>query len=259
MKHLNLHHVSKTAAASLLVLGLSQSCATRYHMTGIERSRILVDSRFDRQPDAGAQRFIAPYQHEVDSIMKPVVGKAAKYMATNRPESELSNLMADILVWGSKPFGEKPDLGVYNMGGIRAALAEGEITWGNIVDMAPFENKICFLTLTGEKLLELFAQMASRGGEGISHGTELRISDRKLVSARLHGQEIDPQGTYRVATLDYLAQGNDGLLAFKSGTDVVSPQDVTNNVRFIIRDYFLSETAKGRLIDSQLEGRVVLE
>ena len=238
---------------------LTVSCSTPYRMTGIERTRILIDKRFDRQPDAVAAAFIAPYQHTVDSIMKPVVGRVAKYMAANRPESELSNLLADVLVWGAKPFGEEPAVGVYNMGGIRAALAEGEVTYGDVVDMAPFENKICFLTLTGEKLLELFGQIAARGGEGVSHGVELRISDRKLRSARVHGKEIDPQANYRVVTLDYLAQGNDGLTAFKDGTNVVSPQEDKNNVRFIIMDFFRAQSAEGRTVDAKVEGRIIIE
>ena len=243
------------AAMALLMV----SCSTPYRMTGIERSRILIDSRYDRQPDAAAQAFIAPYQHTVDSMMKPVVGKVAKYMAANRPESPLSNLLADILVWGGKEFNEKPDLAVYNMGGIRAALAEGDVTWGNIIDMAPFENKICFLTLSGKKLLELFGQMASRGGEGVSHGVELTISERKLLSARLHGKEIDPQANYRVATLDYLAQGNDGLTVFKEGTNVVSPQEERNNVRFVIMEFFKETNSEGRVVDAKVEGRVVVK
>ena len=242
----------------LLAALLLSSCA-HYRMTGIERTRILIDSRYDRQPDAAAQSFIAPYQHKVDSMMRPVVGKVAKYMAANRPESPLSNLLADILVWGGKEFNEKPDLAVYNMGGIRAALAEGDVTWGNIIDMAPFENKICFLTLSGKKLLELFGQMASRGGEGVSHGVELTISERKLLSARLHGKEIDPQANYRVATLDYLAEGNDGLTVFKDGTNVVSPKDENNNVRYIIRNYFATTMAQGRVVDAAVEGRVVVK
>ena len=252
-------HFGKICAVATTVLLLNVACRSPYHMTGIERSRILIDSRYDRLPDAGAWGFITPYQQRVDSVMSPVVGKAARYMAANRPESELSNLLADILVWGGEPFGESPDLAVYNMGGIRAALAEGDITWGNIVDMAPFENKICFLTLTGEKLLELFGQMAARGGEGVSHGVELRISKRKLVSARLDGKDIDPQGSYRVATLDYLAEGNDGLEAFKSGTDVIAPKDESNNVRFVIRSYFLEKTAEGLPIEGKIEGRIVQE
>ncbi len=243
------------AAMALMMV----SCSTPYRMTGIERSRILIDHRYDRQPDAAAQAFIAPYQHTVDSMMKPVVGKVAKYMAANRPESPLSNLLADILVWGGKEFNEKPDLAVYNMGGIRAALAEGDVTWGNIIDMAPFENKICFLTLSGKKLLELFGQMASRGGEGVSHGVELTISERKLLSAQLHGKDIDPQANYRVATLDYLAQGNDGLTVFKEGTDVVSPQEERNNVRFVIMEFFKEANSEGRVVDAKVEGRVVVK
>ena len=232
------------------------SCATHYQVTSMERTRMLIDKRYDAQPDAAAQAFLAPYKQQVDSIMSPVEGHIAKYMDAQRPESALTNLLSDILIWGAKSYNETPDLSVYNKGGMRAALAKGEVTWGNIVDVAPFENKICFLTLTGEKLLELFGQIAARGGEGVSHGVELRISDGKLVSARLNGQEIDPQKSYRIATLDYLAQGNDGMPAFKSSTDVVSPQNTENNVRFIIRDYFRAEEAAGRVVDANVEGRI---
>ena len=235
------------------------SCTTHYHVTGMNRTRMLIDKRYDAQPETAAQAFLAPYKQQVDSIMSPVVGRIAKYMAAQRPESTLSNLLADVLIWSGEAYSEKPVVGVYNIGGIRAALAEGNVTYGDVVDVAPFENKICFLTLTGEKLLELFKQIASRGGEGVSHGVELHIGNRKLISARLNGQEINPQGSYRVATLDYLAQGNDGLVAFKSGTDVVSPQNNENNIRFIIMDYFRAETAKGNVVDANIEGRIVDE
>ncbi len=132
--------------------------------------------RFDQNPDAQAAVFIAPYKHKVDSIMSPVVGETAHYMAAGRPESELSNLLCDILVWAGKDFEEKPVFSVYNMGGIRAALAKGKQTVGDVNDMAPFENKICFLTLTGKDVLELFSQIAMRGGEGVSHAVKMDIS-----------------------------------------------------------------------------------
>jgi len=243
----------------LFSIVLLTSCATHYRMVGIDRSRILIDKRYDASPSSEAQTFLAPYKHEVDSIMSPVVGKVARYMSATKPESDLSNLLCDILVWAGSSYGEKPDFSVYNMGGIRAALAEGEVTYGDVLDVAPFENKICFLTLTGEKTLELFSQIASRGGEGVSHGVEMRIADGKLLSVKLHGKEIDPKGSYRVSTLDYLAQGNDGLLAFKDGTNVVSPKDEKSNVRFIIMNYFRSEAAEGRVVDAQMEGRIVSE
>jgi 2',3'-cyclic-nucleotide 2'-phosphodiesterase (5'-nucleotidase family) len=245
------------ATAGLLAV---TSCVSHYEMTGIERSRILIDKRYDARPDAQAAAFLAPYKHKVDSIMGPVVGETAHYMAAHRPESDLSNLLADILVWGGKDFGEHPDFAVYNMGGIRAAFAKGKITFGDVLDVAPFENKICFLTLSGSQVLQLFGEMAAVGGEGVSKGVKLVISrDGRLISAQLNGKAIDPATSYRIATLDYLAQGNDHLDAFKRKTQVMSPQSEENNVRYIICNYFRDKAAKGEKVDARVEGRITVE
>lgn len=143
---------------------------------------------------------------------------------------------------------------------MRATFLKGDVTYGDVLAVAPFENKICFLTLTGEKTLELFQQIASEKGEGLSHGVEMVMTkDYKLKSVKLHGKEIDPNATYRIATIDYLAQGNGGLLAFKSATNLVSPQDKANNARFIIVDYFKAAMAQGKTVDSKVEGRLVIE
>jgi 2',3'-cyclic-nucleotide 2'-phosphodiesterase (5'-nucleotidase family) len=226
-------------------------------MTDISRSRILVDCRYDARPDAAAAAFIKPYSRQVDSLMSPVVGSVARYMSDYRPESELSNLLSDILLWSGKRYGETPDFAVYNMGGIRAAFAKGPVTLGHILDVAPFENKICFLTLSGETLKELFRQIAKRGGEGVSHGVELEITkDGKLVKALVNGKEVDEHKNYRVATLDYLAQGNDQLTAFKSHSDIKSPQGQEDNVRELIREYFKEQTTAGNVVDSKVEGRI---
>lgn len=241
-------------------LVLLSSCTTHYQLTGVSRQRIVVDNRYDRQPDGQATAFLAPFKQQVDSIMGPVVGVVAHDMAATRPESDLSNLLPDILMWAAKDYGEQPVFAVYNVGGIRAALSKGNVTYGDVLDIAPFENKICFLTLTGDKVLELFGQIAMRGGEGVSHGLQLVITNNgKLVSARLNGEDIDPAKSYRITTIDYLAQGNDQLVAFKAGTNVNSPQESKNNTRFIIMDYFREQQAKGIAVDAKVEGRIIID
>jgi len=255
--------MKRTHLVPITALGIAMllsACAAHYRLTGVSRERIVVDSRYDATPDQRAAAFLAPYKQQVDSVMGPVVGTVAHDMAADRPESDLSNLLPDILMWASKSYGEQPDFGVYNVGGIRAALSKGEVTYGDVLDIAPFENKICFTTLTGAKVLELFGQIARRGGEGVSHGVELVITrDGQLLSARLNGEDIDPQRSYRVTTIDYLAQGNDEMEAFKDGTDLNSPQDAKNNSRFIIMDYFRDRQARGIAVDSKVEGRIRIE
>ena len=248
------------ALASAALLLVANPCAAqKYKVAKVERTRILVDKKWDAQPDADAEAFIAPYKHKVDSIMGPVLGFTAHYMARHRPESELSNLLSDILVWGGKAFNEQPVFAVYNMGGIRANLPKGKITVGDVTEMAPFENKICFLTLTGEKVTELFQQIAHRGGEGLSHSVKLVITkDGHLVSATINGEPVDPNKTYRMVTLDYVAEGNDQMVACKSGTDVVSPKQKENNVRYIVMDYFREMAAQGKTVESRIEGRVTI-
>ena len=240
------------------------SCAPKhYHLTSVERTRIIIDSRYDEHPDEQAAAFLAPYKKVNDSIMSPVVGQVAHNMHATRPESDLSNLLSDILVWASRDYNEKPDLAVYNMGGIRADLTKGDVTYEDVLSVAPFENKICFVTLTGELLMQLFSQIAYRGGEGVSKGVELVITSEDigghLVSARLHGKEIDPKANYRVCTINYLLEGNDGLNAMSKGTNKVSPQDPSNNTRFLILNYFQDMMKQGIVVDAQVEGRIKVD
>lgn len=252
--------VMAVATLAVLCVGCASTKSQKPKLANISRTRVLVDSRYDVQPDAEATAFLKPYSAKVDSLMSPVVGQTARYMASKRPESELSNLLPDILIWASKRFNEKPDFAVYNVGGIRAAFAKGNITVGDVLDVAPFENKICFLTLSGDKVRELFTQIAARYGEGVSHAVKLEIGkDSTLVSATVNGEPIDVKKSYRIATLDYLAQGNDQMVAFKAKTDVVSPLNEENNVRFLIMDYFRAFAAKGQAVDSKVEGRIVVK
>lgn len=249
--------LTRTGLAAALTLTVA--CSTHYQLTGVSRECIVVDSRYDRVPDADAAAFLAPYKHVVDSVMGPVLGSVAHNMTVGRPESDLPNLIADILMWAADKYGERPDFAVQNIGGVRADLTKGEATYGDVLAIAPFENKICFVTLTGQQVLQLFAQIARRGGEAVSHGVEMVITkDFKLQSARINGEEIDPARSYRVATIDYLVQGNDEMTAFTGGTDLNAPQADSNNTRFIIMDYFREKQAKGELIDSRVEGRITV-
>lgn len=236
------------------------SCRSHYEVASVQRTRIVVDSRYDATPDAQAAEFLKPYKHVVDSVMGPVVGRSARYMVPDRPESELTNLLSDILIWASKNYGEQPDFSVYNTGGVRADLPKGVITYGDVLDIAPFENKIAFGTLNGAEVMELFSQIASTGGEGVSHGVRLVITkDRKLVEATLNGNPIDPVKDYRLATIDYLLGGTDKMEAFKKCRNVKAPQDKENNTRFIIMDYFREMAKQNKEVDATIEGRIVVK
>ena len=134
-------------------------------------------------------------------------------------------------------------------------LNRGDITIASVYEIAPFENALSVVTLKGSDLQDLFSQMASVHGEGIS-GARLIISkEGELLDAKVGGKAIEPERAYQVATIDYLAEGNDHLEAFKRATAKAEPEDATLRDLFI--EYVKRCEAEGKMVDAKTEGRIV--
>lgn len=69
------------------------------------------------------------------------------------------------------------------------------------------------------------------------------------------GEQVDPEKDYQVATIDYLAEGNDRLGAFKKATAKVEPENAVLRDLFI--EYVKRVEAAGRCVDAKIEGRIV--
>lgn len=247
-------------AGMLAGIFMFSSCHSGYSLASVEGGRIEVTAAMDAKPDSAAMAILAPYQRTVDSIMSPVIGQSARFMDRFRPESELSNLVADILrISTSGYIGREADVAVTNIGGLRTALPEGNITFGNIYEITPFENTLCIVTMNGALLRQLFENIAKVHGEGLS-GARLEISeDGKLLSATVGGKEIDDKKEYKVATLDYLSEGNDHMEAFAKvpDADKMLPENAT--IRQLFLNYVNEQTRAGKKIDSKIEGRITVK
>lgn len=228
--------------------------AQRYELGDVKAGRYEVTRRLDANPDSGALRVVAPYRHAVDSMMSPVLGESEVAMRADRPESLLSNFVADVLREGSLRVGKMADIGLCNIGGLRSTMPKGKVTYGDVLEIAPFENHLCILSLDGRKLTELMEQIAAVGGEGISGARLVITADGRLLSAEVGGKPIDPNGIYVISTLDYLAEGNDKMYALKNNLS----KNVTDiAVRDLIMESIRRTAAQGDKITARMEGRIV--
>ena len=252
LRHNKLQHL-------LIYIGILclTSCHTGYEITQVSCTRHEINASLDSVPHALAAEYLARFQEEVRQIQAPVLGVSTQYMEAGRPESLLSNLTADILREAALKYGGEPaDVGIMNMGGLRSSLPEGDITVGDVYKVFPFENKLFTLTLTGEQLLDLFRRFAAVGGQGIS-GAQLTIGHREapyLYEATVGGKAINKNKTYRIATIDYLAEGNDGMSTLREGTDRQLFDTLT--LRQVVTDYIVEQTKQGKKIDSKIDGRI---
>lgn len=229
--------------------------AQRYETAAVEGRRIEVTRSLDRLVPSRLDSLLLPYRAGVDSLRSPVLGESAMAMAGGRPESLLSNWMSDVLRHHSRAYGREADLGLCNVGGLRSTMPQGVVTVGDVFEIAPFENRFCLLSLRGSDLTDLFRQMAHSGGEGIS-GARLDISaDGQLLSATVGGKAVKPNKLYTIATIDYLAEGNDGLVALKQA---VRRERKPELVRDVLMDFIREEHAAGRVLSAQLEGRITV-
>ena len=228
--------------------------AQHYKVKSVAWERLEVTNQLDKTPDERALRMVEPYKKSVDSIMAPVLGMSRVAMAAKRPESLLGNWAADVLVEGSNATGlPTADMGLVNVGGLRNSMPKGVVRRGDIILISPFENKLVVLEMKGTDLMELMRNIASVKGEGVSKEVRMVITpDGELKDVTIHGEPISAQRIYRIATIDYLAEGNDKMTALKRA-------EKRHDLKMLIRDVMMESIIKNRIIDSQIEGRIVIE
>ena len=229
---------------------LNYACAQRQ----ITTERIEVTNVLDENPDQEALNIMSKYKASVDSVMAPVLGESLVGMSGARPESLLSNWAADVMVeYSDFKDGKKADMGLVNIGGLRNNMPKGVVKRGDIILISPFDNRLAIAHIKGSDLLSLFQDIAAVHGEGVSREVRLVISqDGKLIDAKVGGQPIDPNRIYRIATLDYLAEGNDRLYSLKKSQRV----DVSD---LFSRDCMMKYIQQHSPINSKIEGRILVK
>ena len=130
----------------------------------------------------------------------------------DRPESPLGNLMMDAILEMNDA-----DISIHNVwGGIRGELPEGELTFGSVFRMFPFDNRIAIVELSGAELRRVMAGQAhSRTRPAGFSGMRVFVScdsdQMHLRMVRPDGSEITDSEILKVVTNDFLLLGGDEI------------------------------------------------
>lgn len=242
----------------LMLLVLFSSCGARknsYTISSIQGQYIPVLNTIN--PDSSMVEFVDSYKLKLDDEMNKVIGYSAIDMSTGRPESLLTNLISDLMrnLDQSYTGGQKADIGFMNVFGVRAPILKGEITRGDIYTSFPFDNALFVLQIRGKYLKDIFSSYAKMGGAGVSENVELVIKDEQVESLMIDGKPLDDNKLYTIVTLDYLAEGNDGM-------DALTNAEWSAETGLTLRDFmlkYIAEIAKeGKQLSSVLDGRITI-
>lgn len=224
-----------------------------------------VDATVDNDP--AVDKMVAVYSpkvRELDAVIGSLKGELRK---GGTGVGSLGNFVTDgMRTQASLKLGQPIDVALVNGGGLRrSAISEGEIRIRDIFELLPFENALVTMELTGEQLTALLGVItASREAQSGARVVYFTKPDKttEIVSVRLRDANnsetiIEPQKTYRIVTIDYLVnRGGDRFGILQQGKNV-KPLGLT--VRDAIIDYVKAETAAGRGLRPNLDGRFAFD
>lgn len=123
------------------------------------------------------------------------------------------------LVTDAYRYAMKADIGLENGGGIRNNIAAGDITYGDLIGMLPYDNTLRRISVTATQLKEMLTRCTAlvpvldgnfpqcSGLRFTIHSKSHTVSDIELLQADGSYAPIDMQRTYSVALTDYNHEG----------------------------------------------------
>ena len=194
-------------------------------------------------------------------------------------ETNLGDLCADAdrMVSGA-------DIGIVNGGGVRAQIPAGDITFEQIIKVHPFGNAMCVIETTGQQILdalEMSARKLPDENGGFLHVSGLTLTidvnvpstvvtddkdcfvevtgERRVKDVLVNGEPIDPEGTYTLASHNYmLKSGGDGMVMFQ-GDKLLQDEVMLDNQVLIT---YITETLGGVIGEAYAEpygeGRITI-
>jgi 2',3'-cyclic-nucleotide 2'-phosphodiesterase (5'-nucleotidase family) len=129
-------------------------------------------------------------------------------------ESALGNLFADLL----RQSIPKADVGLMNGGGLRASLNVGELSYGELYEAMPFDNRLALVRLSGKRLRAVIEAHLTSARHGIISVSGISVRARcaggrvQIELRRANGAVVRDDDQLVIATSDYLATGGDDLL-----------------------------------------------
>ncbi len=175
---------------------------------------------------------------------------AERFTRIGNPNSALANLTLRALYESLDA-----DVAVLNVeGGLRADLPAGDLRYGDLYTMFPFDNRIAILDISGAELRRIAAGQAHNhrrraGIYGLRVSMEC-VDDRLDITLTLDdGRIVRDEDRIRLAANDFLALGGDGLLR------PIMPQggfELTADPRFVrevVADWLRDHTGTFRTAD----------
>lgn len=247
-----------TRSAESLNISSPTGTSSTASFTDFSYRLIPVNKRLDSRIDPNFSQKIDYFSALLGETMDQVIAQCPVTMRKGSPQGLLSNFTADALVEiCDDTFGVRPDLALYNNGGIRSELPKGPVTRGQIYSIYPFDNTLCLIELKGNDIKSLLKSIATYGGEPISGGVKMTVQKGQVIDMTIGEEAVEDNRIYKVATINYLI---DATTYLKGLSNYISRRESGAYLYELFSDYVKNLGDNGIPVTSQIDERhIVIE
>lgn len=221
--------------------------------------------------DAATAAYVAGKRAELAKITDQVIGHSDVRLvaleddnytwAVRAHETNLGNFVADAYLALAWHGGVMADVALINGGGIRANIEPGDVTFGNLIDVQPFNNQLCYVNTLGQNILDALEagvmNLPNPSG-GLQHVAGLSYTVRtdipssvqmpgghfggvsgeyRVRDVMVNGEPLDVGKRYKLVSHTYLlVDGGDGLNMFMNDEAVLLDLDNKALIEYIQYD-----------------------
>ncbi len=237
----------------VLVPALLSSCNRHFTVSGNQYKEYAIDQ--SAGIDSSLVKYYLPYKKQMDAEMNRVIGQTDQELTkTSDPETLIGDFFSDAILTEGLKKDPTIQFTLSTKGGLRTSFPKGNITVSNVFELMPFENELVVLKLSGASVQKVIDFIVKSGGQPVA-GIRMNIKDKKASDVMIAGKPFDINQSYNLLTYDYLANGAEGLEFLSEATE---RKNIDKKVRDALIDYINGLTSAGKTINTQLDGRIVV-
>jgi 5'-nucleotidase/UDP-sugar diphosphatase len=195
-----------------------------------EGDTILLDSSV--VPDAEIEARVKEMGAPIEELKNKVVAETTADIDGSREtcravECPMGNLIAEAML--DRVADQGVTIAIQNGGGVRASIDAGPVTMGEVLTVLPFQNTLSTFEVTGETVVAALENGVSQLEDGAGRFPQVaglkytfdpaapagaRVSDVMVLIGGDAWGPIEPQGTYKLVSNNYVRGGGDGYRMF---------------------------------------------
>ncbi|MGJ0628111.1 bifunctional UDP-sugar hydrolase/5'-nucleotidase UshA [Xenorhabdus bovienii] len=159
-------------------------------------------------------KLLTPYQDKGSRKLNVQVGAVDGKLEGDRSKVRFVQTNMAHLVLAAQMERTNADFAVMSGGGIRDSIEAGDITYKDVLKVHPFANQLVYVDFKGREVLPYLTAAANMetdsGAYGQFYNVSFVVDGKKISDVKIGGKPLDPNKTYRMATLNFNAIGGDG-------------------------------------------------